>query len=399
MKVSPGPEEFRAKAEALAPELVRWRRHLHQHPELANEEFETQEYLLELIHSAGARVIRTFDPTGFVATLDTPASERSVVLRADMDALPVEEQTDTGYASLNPGKMHACGHDVHMSCLIGALKILQDFSPLPGQVYFLFQPAEEKLPGGALKVLESGVLQQINPGLILGQHVEPSMDSGTVGYKPDIYMASSDEVYFTVRGSGGHAALPGSSSPTTLAASKLVLLADKMIGRRKPAKTPTVLAFGRIDAPGATNVIPAQVKIEGTFRTFDEKWRKEAHNLLRDAATQVSDEYSVDIDVDILNGYPVLINDSKLTEACITSSGEYLGEKHVLPLALRMTSEDFAWYSHHFPSVFFRLGVRKPGTASVFRLHSNNFDVDEPAMITGAGHLAWLAFRYLNNGR
>lgn len=391
------PEDIRAYTRKISAELIAWRRYFHRHPELSFEERETQKYIRNILNDHQIENIRTISGTGLLAEIPGGGHHGPVIiLRADMDALPVFEKTGAAYASENKGVMHACGHDAHMTCLLGAMKILRRFPAERGRIFLLFQPAEEKLPGGAKKIVEEGFVRKLNPDLVIGQHVEPTMDTGHVGYREGEYMASSDEVYITVKGLGGHAALPRSVSQTTLAAAETIYNIHQQISRQKPEGLPTLISFGKIRADGATNVIPAEVYIEGTFRSFSESWREEAHQIIEGVARNTCNNYKCTADIEIVKGYPVLVNEPQFTRMARSFSETFLGPENVHSLDLRMTSEDFAWYSRYFPSVFFRLGVKPPGENPIRRLHAPDFDIDENALAAGAGHLAWLALRFSN---
>jgi len=390
-------DHIRDYAWEMQEELLTWRHHLHQYPELSFKEHHTQDYLREILKENGVNNITEIARTGLLAKIPGKTTDGPVlVIRADMDALPVTEMNEVPYVSVNPGIMHACGHDVHMTCVLGAMKILKHFSLWDGTVYLLFQPAEEKLPGGAIEIVESGILQEINPRLIIGQHVDPTLDCGTVGYRPGTYMASNDEIYFTISGKGGHAALPEQVTQTSLAAAETILSVTDIIRQNQPKNIPTVVAFGKIIAEGATNVIPDKIFIEGTFRTMDETWREKAHQLIRKTAQNVAVKYQAECDTKIKKGYPVLVNHTDAVKRATEFSSQYFGNKNVIPLDLRMTSEDFAYYSQHFPAIFFRLGVKSPAEITPNKLHAADFNIDEDVLPYGAGHLAWLVLRFLN---
>ncbi|MCD6200252.1 MAG: amidohydrolase [Bacteroidales bacterium] len=374
-----------------------WRHYLHRYPELSFKEYNTHQYLSDQLKKVGIHEQQTVAGTGLLARIEgkIPAG-KTLVLRADMDALPLEEENDAPYRSQNSGIMHACGHDVHMTCVLGAAKILAEIREhWEGTVILLFQPAEEKAPGGARQVVESGLLTGYHPDLILGQHVDPTLEAGTVGYRPGKYMASSDELYLTVTGKGGHAALPDRVTNTPYVAARILTGMEDLVEKKSAADYPSVLRFGKVEAAGATNVIPDKVTMEGTFRTFDETWRKTVHHKITTLAKEVADQYHTQATLVIRKGYPVLENDPAATSRAMSFSARFLGKDNIVPLELRMTAEDFAYYSRIAPSLFFRLGVTAPEQKTVHHLHTSRFDIHEPILSLGAGHLAWLTYCFL----
>jgi amidohydrolase len=390
------PQEIYGEAEKDYSSLLSVRHHLHSRPELSFQEKETQQYLSEQLHACGVDDLTAVAGTGLLARMEGSSAGPVIVLRADMDALPIAEENEVPYRSKQEGVMHACGHDVHMTCLLGTAALLSRWrSRWQGTVLFLFQPAEEKLPGGAKTIVESGILDPYHPSLVLGQHVDPSLPAGTVGYRAGRYMASADELYLTVSGRGGHAALPASVTNTPYVAAKILTALEEFVEEKAPADYPSVLRFGKVSAPGATNIIPPEVRMEGTFRTFDETWRHYAQETIQEMTRSIAARYQARATLEIKTGYPVLINDEKAVSRAITFAGDLLGKEHVVPLELRMTAEDFAYYSHHYPSLFFRLGTSPPGVKEPFPLHSPRFDIHEPALVTGTAHLTWLTLSFL----
>lgn len=383
----------------LQKEITDIRRHLHKYPELSFKEENTSAYIRELLDEWKIEYEFPFVKTGILAILHGKSDHGKVVaLRTDMDALPIDEENDHDYRSDNPGIMHACGHDVHMATLLGALKILSDLKEqFSGKVLFIFQPGEEKAPGGAKLMMEEGLFKNHKPDIILGQHVMPDMTSGDVGFKPGIYMASNNEIFITVKGKGGHGALPENIDDPVLIASHILIALQQEINRKSPKGIPTVLSFGKVIANGAVNVIPDQVTLEGTFRTMDEKWRNEAHRLIKQIVQGIASSMGGSADIEIVPGYPVLMNDPKITAQSREFASELLGEEHILDMDIRMTSEDFAWFSHSYPSMMYRLGVKAPRSENVYPLHTRTFKVDESALKTGAAMLSWLAMSFLNS--
>jgi amidohydrolase len=378
-------------------DIVAIRRYLHQNPELSFEEYQTSAYIEKILQQEGIAYRKGFVTTGLVASISgkNPGS-KVIALRAEMDALPVNELNNVEYKSKVEGKMHACGHDVHMASLLGAAKVLNALkNELEGTVLLIFQPAEEKLPGGAQQMILEGALDNPKPDIVIGQHVLPGMPSGQAGFRPGKYLASSDEIYLTVKGIGGHAALPNQLVDAVLIAAHIVVALQQIVSRNADPFLPSVLSFGAIEAKGAVNVIPEIVKIEGTFRTFNETWRKKAHEKITALAINIAKSMGGDCEVRIKNGYPVLHNDPEQTVKAIEFSKELLGEANVVDLEMRMTSEDFAYYSQHFPSVFYRLGISDKAGKYVSLLHTPTFDVDENALYTGTLNLAWLALSFL----
>jgi amidohydrolase len=391
--------EIKKCAEKYHEEVVAIRRHLHRFPELSFEEYKTAEYISEVLSRLGVEHDKGIAGTGLVAEIKGNQPEsRTIALRADIDALPIAEENKADYCSFNKGVMHACGHDVHTACLLGAAMILKETAQSwNGTVRLIFQPGEEKLPGGASLMIKEGVLESPVPEFILGQHVFPELETGKVGFRSGMYMASTDELYLTVKGKGGHAALPGQYNNPLLIASRILLaLQDEFMEKNSgkiPDGIPTVLAFGRIEGLGATNVIPAEVKIQGTFRTMNEDWREKAHNRMKEIANDIAASMNGSAGFDIQKGYPFLVNDDHVTLNMIQSAKEYLGAENVVELDLRMTAEDFAWYTQVIPACFYRLGTRNEAKGIVSPVHTSTFDVDEQSLLTGMGLMAFAATR------
>jgi amidohydrolase len=392
MKIN--PEQIRLLAEAHYTDVLAMRRHLHMHPELSYQEVETSSFVAAQLQRLGLEVQTGIGGHGLTAFIRgyNPES-RLFALRADMDALPIVEQNDVEYKSKREGLMHACGHDVHTSSLLGAAIILNELrDQFEGTIQLVFQPAEEVLPGGASLMLKDGVFAKRKPQAIFGQHVYPELPAGKIGLKPGVYMASADELYVTVKGRGGHGAKPDRNIDPVLIASHLIIALQQVVSRWANPSMPSVLSFGKVIANGATNIIPSEVKLEGTFRTFDERWRKEAHSRMIALAEGLVKGMGGEVDFRIDVGYPVLKNDEALTVRSKELAAEYLGAENVVDLDVRMTAEDFAYFGHEMPGCFYRLGTASPNDESKsFSVHHPRFDIDEEALKTGMGLMAWLA--------
>ncbi len=390
------PQTIRTLAKAYANDTVAIRRHLHAHPELSFEEHDTAAFVERVLKSYGLAPVRMAG-TGLVALIEgkNPA-KKAVALRADLDALPIQEQNKVPYKSTNEGVMHACGHDVHTASLLGSARILQELrGEFEGTVKLVFQPGEEKFPGGASVMIKEGVLQRPVPESMFGQHVFPFLPAGKVGFRAGMYMASADEIYITVKGKGGHAATPELNIDPVLISSHLIVALQQIVSRHASPKVPTVLSFGRVEALGATNVIPNEVKIEGTFRTMDEKWRQEAHKRIKRLAESLCESMGGSCDIDIKNGYPYLKNEPALTERARAAAEAYLGPENVVNLELWMGAEDFAYYSQEVNACFYRLGTRNEARGIISSVHTPTFDIEEEALETGIGLMAWLALNEL----
>ena len=389
-----------ARIQALAAEHhAEWvgiRRHLHAHPELSFEEHQTMAFVSATLTSWGVAHRTNVTGTGIVAQVHGQQPEtRTVALRADMDALPITEANAVDYASTNPGVMHACGHDVHTTSLLGALRILQLTSDgWTGTVRCIFQPGEERIPGGAKGMVAAGVLKNPEPVGIFGQHVFPDLPAGDVGVRGGAYMASADEIHLTVKGQGGHAALPHMCRDAVLAASNVVVTAQQLVARLCPPGQPSVLSFGFMQALGATNVLPNEVRLQGTFRAMDETWRTQAHEALSAMIHATCKAHGCEADLDIRPGYPAVNNHVGMAAAFKAVACEYLGAEHVHDLDIRMTGEDFSHFANEIPGCFYRLGTASPGPEHDLGrhgLHTPRFDVDEEALKVGTGLMAYTA--------
>jgi amidohydrolase len=395
-------ELIKQKAQQHFSYLVDVRRHLHTHPELSFKEIETSRYIsTQLIkhrieHETG--VVNT----GIVALIKGKNPDKKcVLLRGDMDALPILEKNEVPYKSVNEGVMHACGHDVHSTCALGAAIILNELKDsFEGTVKIIFQPGEELLPGGASLMIEEGVLQNPKVDAAIALHVFTDLNAGQAGFRSGMYMASTDEIYIDIIGKGGHAAMPSEYINPILIASEVLLQLSKVFPNISPSSldkenVPTVLAFGKIIANGATNVIPERACIEGTFRTMDEAWRKQAHERIKTMATKIANAKSAKAEVRIVSGYPFLVNDERVTSQAKNTAIHCLGKENVIELPLRMTAEDFAFISQQVPSCFFRLGTGNKQQGITSGVHTATFNIDERAIEIGATLLAAMAINQL----
>jgi len=388
-------EKIKKLATEIHKEVVGIRRHIHANPELSFVEFETSKFVCSQLDEMGIPYKTGYVKTGILGTIEGKnPSKRTIALRAELDALPIFEKNEVDYKSTNEGVMHACGHDVHMASILGAANILnRTKADWEGTVKLVFQPGEEKLPGGAIQMIEGGILEEINASTMLALHVLPSMEVGRVGFRPGPYMASADEIYLTVKGQGGHAALPALNiDPIPMAAEILVAL--NMI--KPDFDTPMVLAFGKIVAAGATNVIPNEVQIEGTFRAMNEEWRDEVHRRVEETAKQIAEKHGGSCEVLIKKGYPCLVNDEQVSNAAKANAQDYLGAEQVDDLDLRMTADDFASFSQRLPACFLRIGVGNKEKGICSGVHTDTFNIDERALEISAGLMAWLAYNELN---
>jgi amidohydrolase len=386
-------------AQKHSKEIVEIRHHLHQNPELSFEEYNTQKYILQQLNNMGITDVTPMANTGLVALIKGNNHEsKTVALRGDIDALPIEEQNDVPYKSINSGVMHACGHDVHTSCLLGAAQILNEIkTSFEGTIKLVFQPGEEKLPGGASLMIKEGVLKNPDVKSMIGQHVMPLLPAGTVGFRSGLYMASTDEIYVTVKGKGGHGAMPHLNIDPVLISAHIITSLQQLISRMANPAIPCVLSFGKVIANGATNIIPNEVKMEGTFRTMNEKWRAEAHQKMKKLAEGIAESMGGSCDFDIHLGYPFLKNNPEVTARAKQAAIAYLGEEHVVDLDIWMAAEDFAFYSQEVPATFYRLGVRNEAKGITSSVHTPTFNIDEAALEIGSGLMAWLALEELGN--
>jgi amidohydrolase len=391
-------QQIQQLSKNLFNEVVGNRRHIHTHPELSFHEVETSAFVAKKLDELGIGWERMAD-NGLVALIaGEKPSDKVVALRADMDALPITEANDVPYKSQNVGVMHACGHDVHTSSLLGTAKILTELkSEFGGTVKLIFQPAEEKLPGGASLMIKEGVLENPKPDAVLGQHVMPLIDAGKFGFRSGKYMASTDELYVTVKGKGGHGAQPQQNIDPVIITAHILIALQQIVSRMADPKNPTVLSFGKVIANGATNVIPNEVKLEGTFRALNEEWRAEAHIKMKKMAEGIAESMGGSCEFNIMKGYPFLINEPKLTEATRAHAEDYLGKENVLDLDIWMAAEDFAYYSQVSDACFYRMGTRNESRGITSAVHTPTFDIEETALEQSIGLMAYLAVKQLGN--
>ena len=382
----------------IADDVISMRHYLHANPELSFQEFETSKYVYNKLQEIGLNAEKGIAETGVVAMVHGKDPESKVIaLRADLDALPIQEENEIPYRSKNDGVMHACGHDVHTSSLLGTAAILHEMKgDFRGSVKLIFQPGEEKIPGGASLMIKDGVLNNPAPQKIIGQHVMVQLPTGTVGFKPGMYMASSDEIYLTIKGKGGHGAMPENNVDPVLIASHIIVSLQQVISRNADPKIPSVLSFGKVIAEGATNIIPNDVKIEGTFRTMNEAWRSKAHLRIRSIAESIAEGMGGKCEVNILKGYPFLENNIELTDNARNWAIGYLGEENVVDLDIWMAAEDFAYFSQKIDACFYRLGVGNVGRGITSTVHTPTFNIDEDSLKTGSGLMAWMAIQTLS---
>ena len=389
-------KRIKSMAAELQPELLRIRRHLHAHPELSFQEFETSRFVKDYLTASGIP-FQEMTETGVVGLIQGKNPQhKCIALRADMDALPITEAGEMSYRSQNEGVMHACGHDVHTTCLLGAAKILHDLrAEWEGTIKLIFQPGEEKSPGGASLMIAAGALENPAPAAIIGLHVDPALPAGTAGFRPEQYMASADEIYMVIRGKGGHAALPHLTIDPIAIAAQIITALQQIVSRKNNALTPTVLSFGKISGGHATNVIPDTVELQGTLRTFDEIWRQEALQLIRDISRQIASAFGGTVEINTPPGYPSLFNDESTTMAAESAATAYLGSSNIVRLERRMTAEDFSFYSLKTKACFFRLGTNFNNESLMAPVHNAHFDIYEPVLETGAGLMSWIAMQLL----
>lgn len=386
-------KRIKKEVDSMYPDLVEMRRHLHMHPELSYLEEQTGLYVQQNLKTAGIKFNSGYCKHGIVAEIKGKKKGPLIYLRGDMDALPILEKNKVPYKSKNTGIMHACGHDVHTTCVLGAALVLNKLKDsLKGTVRIIFQPGEEKHPGGASIMIEEGAIKNAKKAVIYGQHVHPPLEVGKIGFHPGEYMASADEIYINIIGRGGHAALPLDFIDPIMVSAEVVSALHKVISRYSDPKVPSVLSFGKIFSEGgATNVIPEKVSILGTLRSMDETNRTALHRAIIRMATYTAKAYGARAKVNIRYGYPTLYNDESLTLEAMDTARAYMGKENVVLLDKRMTAEDFAYYSQMMPACFYRLGTGNEKKGITSAVHTPTFDIDEEALHTGVGLMAYLA--------
>ena len=385
-------EKIKKLAADYAEEFIAIRHHLHAHPELSYKEFETSQFIQQKLSGWNIehKIMAT---TGVVGLIKGKNPDRRIIaLRGDMDALPITEENTVEYKSQNVGVMHACGHDVHSTCLLGAAKILNETKDdWEGTVKLIFQPGEERNPGGASIMIKEGVLEDPKPQAIFALHVHPGLPIGKLSFRSGMVMASADEIYITIKGKGGHAASPHLTTDTILIASHLIISLQQIISRNNDPFNPSVLSITSVKGGNTTNVIPSEVKLMGTFRAMNEEWRFKAHELIKKQSTELVYAMGGEIDITIDVGYPFVLNNEKLTSTAWLSAEEYAGKENIEQTELRMGAEDFAYYSHQIPACFFRLGVGNIQKQITSGVHTPKFNIDESAIEIGMGVMAWFA--------
>jgi amidohydrolase len=390
-------EKIRQLAKKYAPETIDFRRHLHAHPELSYKEFQTSAFVQDKLKTLGIP-FEIKAKTGVVGLIKGKNPEKRVIaLRADMDALPIREENEVPYKSKNEGIMHACGHDAHTSILLGASKILNELkSEWEGTVKLIFQPGEEKNPGGASLLIKEGVLHSPQPQAIFGLHVHPELETGKFSFRSGPSMASADEIYITVKSKGGHAATPHLTVDTILVASNIVVALQQVISRNKNPFSPSVLSISSFQGGYTTNVIPSEVKLMGTFRAMDESWRFQAHKLIHQICKGIAQSMGAEIDVLVDVGYPVVNNDERLYPIARIKAEEFIGKENVQETEVRMGSEDFGYYTQEIPGCFYRIGVMNEAKGITSGVHTPTFNIDESAIEKGMGMMAWLGASIYN---
>lgn len=379
--------------------LLTWRRHLHQYPELSWEEYETTAYIEQELQKIGITAIQKPLKTGLIALIEGKnPSKKCVALRADIDALPIQEANNCEYKSTKEGIMHACGHDVHSTCLLGAAKYLWEHrADFEGTIKLIFQPSEEKQPSGAEALIEAGALANPSVSSIIGLHVTPELETGKLGFRKGKFMASADEIYITVHGKGGHAASPHLCIDPIIISANILIALQQLVSRYSNPTTPTVLSFGDIHGHGATNIIPEKVTLKGTLRTFDEAWREVLHSKINSICQNIAESFGGHCEIDIPKGLSYVNNDDNITEIIQNTASKLLGKENVVEMPIRMGAEDFSAYGHQIPSSFFRLGTGNIAKNITATVHNPKFDIDEAALAIGSLAMAKMGLQLLED--
>ncbi len=376
------------------------RRHLHSNPELSFKEYNTSKYIASIIKKLDLKIKEGIAKTGLEVIIEgkKSPSDKVIALRADIDALPIQEKNEVEYKSKNKGVMHACGHDVHTSSLIGVAKILKELqNEFSGKVKLIFQPGEEKLPGGASLMIKEGILKNPKPEVIFGQHVFPNLSVGTVGFCNKVCTASTDEIRLKIKGKGGHAAMSHTLINPIVVASNIIISLQQVISRFKPPLVPSVLSFGKIEGLGATNIVPDEVNIEGTFRAMNEEWRKTALDKIKNISENTAKKMGAICEVKITKGYPCLENNEEIVNRSIKYAEQFLGKKNVINFEPKLYGEDFAYYAQKIPACFYGLGIKNERRNIISMLHTSTFDIDEKALEIGMGLMSWLTINELEH--
>ncbi|MEQ8362364.1 MAG: M20 family metallopeptidase [Cyclobacteriaceae bacterium] len=392
-------ESIKQLSENYFEDTISIRRHLHAHPELSYKEFNTAKFVAKKLTEYGLSPVEGIAETGIIALIEGKnPSKNTIALRADMDALPIQEANEVDYKSTMPGVMHACGHDVHTSSLLTASRVLYELKDqFEGTIKLIFQPGEEKNPGGASLMIKDGVLENPKPTHIIGQHVMPLIPVGKIGFREGMYMASCDEIYLTVIGKGGHGAAPELAIDPIVIASHIIIALQQIISRNASPKQPTVLTFGNIIGKGATNIIPNEVKIAGTFRAMNEEWRASALSKIKKMAESIAEGMGGKCEVEISKGYPYLENNPELTRRIKAAATQYVGEENVVDIDITLGAEDFSYYSQLIPASFYRLGTRNEAKGITSYVHTPTFNIDEDALKIAPGLMAWMAIQELKH--
>lgn len=384
-------DKIKKLSKLYAPEFIEVRHHLHANPELSYQEFETSKFVQSKLKEFGISY-EVKATTGVVGLIKGKNPDKRIfAIRADMDALPILEENDVPYKSKTKGVMHACGHDVHTTCLLGAAKILNELKDeWEGTIKLIFQPGEEKNPGGASYMIKEGVLENPKPSGIIAMHVHTGMPVGKLSFRSGKVMASADELYFTIKGKGGHAASPHLCVDPILIASQLIISLQQVVSRNSNPFNPSVLSITSFQGGATTNVIPNEVKLMGTFRAMDETWRAEAHRLIEKISKELVHSMGGEIDIHIDKGYPAVINNEIINEKARTAAAAFLGKDNVQETELRMGAEDFGYYAQQIPACFYRVGVMNKEKGITSGVHTPTFNIDENAIEVGMGMMAWL---------